>query len=123
MVNAYSALADNGLQHDQSLIDFIQDRNGKVIWRDDERSCTGCNMPEWDGKPMPRLSQRGRQVLDARTAYQVVHMLEGVIIRGTGWRCATWPASVRQDRHHHGPDQCVVRGRIAGHRGRCLSRL
>jgi penicillin-binding protein 1A len=84
MVNAYSALADNGLQHDQSLIDFIQDRNGKVIWRDDERSCTGCNMPEWDGKPMPRLSQRGRQVLDARTAYQVVHMLEGVIIRGTG---------------------------------------
>jgi penicillin-binding protein 1A len=84
MVNAYSALANNGLQHDQSLIDFIQDRNGKVIWRDDERNCTGCNMPEWDGKPMPRFSQRGRQVLDARTAYQVVHMLEGVIIRGTG---------------------------------------
>jgi penicillin-binding protein 1A len=84
MVNAYSALADNGLQHDQSLIDFIQDRNGKVIWRADERACNGCSMPEWDGKPMPRLSQRGRQVLDARTAYQVVHMLEGVITRGTG---------------------------------------
>lgn len=84
MVNAYSALANNGLQHDQSLIDFIQDRNGRVIWRGDERNCTGCNLPEWDGKPMPRFSQRGRQVLDARTAYQVVHMLEGVIIRGTG---------------------------------------
>ncbi|HWU04060.1 MAG TPA: penicillin-binding transpeptidase domain-containing protein, partial [Novosphingobium sp.] len=83
MVNAYSALADNGLQHEQSLIDFIQDRNGKVIWRADTRTCTGCNMVDWDGKPMPRFDQRGKQVMDPRTAYQVVHMLEGVVIRGT----------------------------------------
>ena len=41
-------------------------------------------MADWDGKPMPRLPLRGNQVLDPRTAYQVVHMLEGVIIRGTG---------------------------------------
>jgi penicillin-binding protein 1A len=41
-------------------------------------------MAQWDGKPMPRLAKRGKQVIDARTAYQVVHMLEGVIRRGTG---------------------------------------
>jgi penicillin-binding protein 1A len=29
---------------------------------------------------------RGKQVLDARTAYQVVHMLEGVVQRGTATR-------------------------------------
>jgi penicillin-binding protein 1A len=40
-------------------------------------------MARWDGKPMPRLKPSGRQVMDARTAYQVVHMLEGVVIRGT----------------------------------------
>ena len=83
LVNAYGALADHGRLHDQTLIDFVQDRNGKVIWRADRRPCDGCNMPQWDGKPMPRFHPTGKQVLDARTAYQVVHMLEGVVVRGT----------------------------------------
>jgi penicillin-binding protein 1A len=83
MVNAYAALANHGRQHDQSLIDYVQDRNGKVIWRNDNRDCSTCNMARWDGRPMPRFKPTGRQVMDARTAYQVVHMLEGVVVRGT----------------------------------------
>jgi penicillin-binding protein 1A len=83
LVNAYSALANNGVQYPPSVIDYVQDRNGKVIFRADNRRCIGCNMAQWDGKPMPRLEPRGKQVLDPRTAYQVVHMLEGVITRGT----------------------------------------
>lgn len=83
MTNAYAALVNNGLQHTPTLIDYVQDRRGKVIWRADERECTGCNMDQWDGKPMPRLREQGRQVMDARTAYQVTHMLEGVVQRGT----------------------------------------
>ena len=83
MVNAYAALANNGVQFAPSVIDYVQDRSGKVIWRADNRRCTSCEMPEWDGKPMPRFDSRGKQVLDARTAFQVVHMLEGVVTRGT----------------------------------------
>ncbi|MDE8653521.1 penicillin-binding protein 1A [Novosphingobium album (ex Liu et al. 2023)] len=83
MVNAYSALANNGVQYPASVIDYVQDRNGKVIWRGDDRRCIGCNMAEWDGKPMPRIDRRGKQVMDPDTAFQVVHMLTGVIIRGT----------------------------------------
>ncbi|BBC72991.1 penicillin-binding protein [Altererythrobacter sp. B11] len=83
MVGAYSALFNHGLKHEPTVIDYVQDRNGKVIWRADKRECTGCNMDNWDGKPMPRLAQRGKQVLDPRTAYQVVHMMEGVVQRGT----------------------------------------
>ena len=83
MVNAYGALANQGRQHEPSLIDYVQDRNGKVIWRADGRRCEGCSMAQWDGKPMPRLKPTGRQVMDPRTAYQVVHMLEGVVVRGT----------------------------------------
>ncbi len=83
MVNAYAALANNGLQFAPSLIDFVQDRSGKVIWRADTRRCDKCNMADWDGKPMPRFATRGKQVMDPRTAYQVVHMLEGVVTRGT----------------------------------------
>ena len=83
MVNAYSALVNHGLQFTPTTIDFVQDRNGKVIWRADNRECTGCNMPKWDGKPMPRFKPMGKQVMDARTAFQVVHMLTGVVQRGT----------------------------------------
>ncbi|WP_423142668.1 penicillin-binding protein 1A [Parablastomonas sp. CN1-191] len=86
LTNAYAALANNGVQFPSTLIDYVQDRNGKVIWRADNRRCERCNMDQWDGKPMPRLTSRGKQVLDPRTAYQVVHMLEGVVTRGTATR-------------------------------------
>ena len=86
MVNAYAALANQGRQHQASVIDYVQDRRGKVIWRADKRKCGRCNMAEWDGKGMPRLAPGGKQVLDARTAFQTVHMLQGVVTRGTAVR-------------------------------------
>jgi len=86
MVNAYAALANWGRQHQSSVVDYVQDRRGKVIWRTDERQCESCNMPEWDGQPMPRFEPGGKQVMDPRTAFQVVHMLQGVVTRGTAVR-------------------------------------
>jgi penicillin-binding protein 1A len=83
LVNAYGALADHGRLHDQTLIDFVQDRNGKVIYRADKRTCDTCNMAQWDGHAMPRFKPTGRQAMDPRTAFQVEHMLEGVVVRGT----------------------------------------
>jgi penicillin-binding protein 1A len=86
MVNAYATLANHGRMHAPSLIDYVQDRRGKVIWRADKRECNACNMADWDGKAMPRIKPTGRQVMDPRTAYQVIHMLEGVVQRGTAVR-------------------------------------
>ncbi|VVT24920.1 Penicillin-binding protein [Sphingomonas sp. EC-HK361] len=83
MVNAYAVLANNGKWHPPSLVDFVQDRHGKVIWPENWRACDGCNAPDWNGRPMPRPGMRGRQVLDAMSAYQMVHIAEGVIQRGT----------------------------------------
>lgn len=86
MVNAYAALANHGRLHEPTVIDYVQDRHGKVIWRADRRKCEGCTMTEWDGQPMPRLGPMGREMIDPRTAYQVIHMLEGVVTRGTAVR-------------------------------------
>lgn len=86
MVNAYAALANQGRQHEASVIDYVQDRRGKVIWRADKRKCGRCNMAEWDGKAMPRVAPGGKQVIDPRTAFQTVHMLQGVVTRGTATR-------------------------------------
>jgi penicillin-binding protein 1A len=83
MVAAYAALANHGRYNTPTVIDYVQDRHGKVIWRADERDCNSCNMAKWDGKPMPRLGLKGRQAMDARTAFQTMHMLEGVVQRGT----------------------------------------
>ena len=86
MAGAYAMLVNHGRLNDPTVIDYVQDRDGKVIFRADNRECTGCNMDEWDGGPMPRFGRTGRQVMDARTAYQTVNMLTGVVLRGTATR-------------------------------------
>lgn len=83
MVNAYSILANHGRALNPTLIDFVQDRHGKVIWPQNWRACDRCNAPDWDGKAMPRPVIRSRQVLDAMSAYQMVNITEGVVQRGT----------------------------------------
>ena len=83
MVNAYATLANQGRAHTPSIIDFVQDRHGKVIWPENWRACDACNAPDWNGKPMPRPRSRTRQVIDPLTAFQMVHITEGVIQRGT----------------------------------------
>jgi penicillin-binding protein 1A len=83
MTNAYSMLVNHGRELKPTLIDFVQSRTGRVIWPKDWKPCQGCNLKDWDGKPMPRFRPGGKQVMDPVTAYQVVHMLEGVVQRGT----------------------------------------
>jgi penicillin-binding protein 1A len=84
MVNAFAIFANQGRALTPTLIDYVQDRHGRVIWRADTRPCDRCNAPDWDGRPMRRPPLRTRQVVDPLTAYQIVLMLEGVIQRGTG---------------------------------------
>lgn len=83
LVNAYGMLANNGRKLTPTLIDRIQDRDGKTIWRHDNRACIGCNAEDWGGEGMPRIEDDRPQAIDPRTAYQITHMLEGVIERGT----------------------------------------
>jgi penicillin-binding protein 1A len=83
MTNAFAILANQGKEVKPTLIDYIQDRSGKVIYRADTRPCERCNLPDWDGRPMPRPPLRTKQLMDAMTAYQMVHILEGVVQRGT----------------------------------------
>jgi len=85
LVNAYAVLANQGREVRPTIIDYVQDRNGKVIFRADNRCqvMEGCNAPDWDGRVMPRPPLRTRQLLDPEAAYQMVHIMEGVVERGT----------------------------------------
>jgi penicillin-binding protein 1A len=83
MVTGYSEFANGGKKISASLIDRIQDRNGATIWRHDNRKCDGCNDPNWHGQEEPLLPDTREQIIDPRTAYQIVSMLQGVVQRGT----------------------------------------
>jgi penicillin-binding protein 1A len=83
MVTAYSIMANGGKSIKPSLIDRIQDRYGKTVFKQDERTCEGCNAAEWHNQPEPELIDNSEQVLDPMTAYQITSMMEGVVQRGT----------------------------------------
>ena len=83
MVSAYSVMANGGRQIKPSLIDRIQDRYGKTVFKHDERGCEGCVATSWLDQAEPELIDNAEQVLDPMTAYQITSMMEGVVQRGT----------------------------------------
>jgi len=82
---AYAAFVNGGRRIDPYLIEVVQDRNGQTIHRADQRSCRDCNR-SFSGQESPRLQDRGTQVIDPITAYQMSSILEGVVQRGTATR-------------------------------------
>src|SRR5471030_1176912 len=72
LVTGYSEFVNGGKKIQASLIDRIQDRNGSTIWRHDERNCDGCNQADWNGQQEPLLADTRAQIIDPRTAYQIV---------------------------------------------------
>ncbi|MGD9541227.1 penicillin-binding protein 1A [Methylocystis sp.] len=84
MVTGYSMLANGGKRIKPTLIDRIQDRWGKTLYRHDERQCIGCDAAQWENQLEPKLVDKREQVLDPLTAYQITSIMEGVIQRGTG---------------------------------------
>jgi penicillin-binding protein 1A len=83
LTTGYAEFVNGGKKIDPTLIDRIQDRNGHDIYRHDSRVCTGCN-GRWENQPEPLLPDNREQIIDPRTAYQIVSLLEGVVQRGTG---------------------------------------
>ncbi|MDX1730302.1 MAG: penicillin-binding transpeptidase domain-containing protein, partial [Aurantimonas coralicida] len=88
MVSAYSVIANGGRSLEPSLIDRVQDRYGKTIYKHDQRICQTCDAPTYDGQSEPELVDERDQVLDPMTAYQITSMMEGVVQRGTATRVA-----------------------------------
>lgn len=84
MTAAYAMLDNGGKKVTPTLIDRIQDRWGRTIFRHDKRECTGCDVDSWNGRDGPVLIDHRPQILDPHTAYQMTSMLEGVVQRGTG---------------------------------------
>lgn len=86
LTSAYATLANGGFRVTPALIERIDDRNGKTIFRRDMRACSGCSvttgtLPDSTTPPLPPDTRE--RIVDARIAYQITSILEGVVQRGT----------------------------------------
>jgi penicillin-binding protein 1A len=84
MATAYSMIVNGGKRIEPTFIDRVQDRRGHTVFRHDDRPCEGCQVQAWANQAVPQIPDTREQVIDPRTAYQMVSILEGVVQRGTG---------------------------------------
>jgi penicillin-binding protein 1A len=83
MTTAYGMFVNGGRRIQPIIIDRIQDRSGRSVFRRDQRECAECNAEWRRGMAPPTLPDTRQQVIDPVTAYQIVSMAEGVVLRGT----------------------------------------
>ena len=86
MTAAYAMLANGGRHISPTIVDRVQDRNGQTVFRHERRKCEGCNSIEELGPEVPYPPDPRERIADPQSVYQVVSMLEGVVLRGTGRR-------------------------------------
>ncbi|MEP5731981.1 MAG: PBP1A family penicillin-binding protein [Sulfitobacter sp.] len=83
MVSAYAMFANGGERVQPTLVDRVQDRYGRTVYKHDERICNDCQLASLDPGFAPRVISNRERVMDPVTAYQLTSMMRGVVDRGT----------------------------------------
>ncbi len=91
VVAAYAMFANGGERVQPTLVDRVQDRYGKTIFRHDTRACEDCQIASLDPGFAPRIISDRERVINAITAYQLTSMMQGVVERGTAARTVNLP--------------------------------
>ncbi|MGB3407177.1 MAG: penicillin-binding protein 1A, partial [Jannaschia sp.] len=95
MVSAYAMFANGGERVEPTLVDRIQDRYGRTVYRHDQRVCEDCedfaSLSEGFG---PRIVSNRERVMDPITAYQLTSMMKGVVDRGTASGTVNLPVPI-----------------------------
>jgi penicillin-binding protein 1A len=86
MVAAYAMFANGGERVEPTLVDRVQDRFGKTIYRHDQRVCENCTQPDLAPGQGVKIDTNRERVMNAITAYQLTSMMEGVVKRGSASR-------------------------------------
>ncbi|WP_068296429.1 penicillin-binding protein 1A [Pararhodobacter sp. CCB-MM2] len=83
VVAAYAMFANGGERVEPTLVDRVQDRWGRTIYRHDQRRCVECTEPDLPAGQAPWIASERQRVMDPITAYQLTSMMQGVVQRGT----------------------------------------
>ncbi len=80
---AYAMFANGGQRVTPTLVDRVQDREGRTIYLHSQQRCTNCTQKNLPPGQIPEILTDRPQIIDPITAYQITSMLEGVVKRGT----------------------------------------
>jgi penicillin-binding protein 1A len=85
ITSAYGSIANGCNQIKPEFIEMIKDRNGRIIYQRDARTCRGCVVSDLANAPIPSISNFPNQkpLSDEASCYQITSMLQGVVERGT----------------------------------------
>ena len=86
MVSAYCVIVNGGKKVPPYMIERIQDRKGRTIYKHEQTPCPECEADKWENQKEPDFHVVREQVVDPLSAYQMTSILEGVATRGTGAR-------------------------------------
>ena len=86
LTSAYSSFANGGLKVEPVMIDRIQDRRGKNVYKFNFGECELCQQPFLSEVPNPQFKSSFKQIFDSVESFQIVSMLQGAVERGTGRR-------------------------------------
>ena len=86
LTSAYSSFANGGLKVEPVMIDRIQDRRGKNVYKFNFGKCALCQQPFLSEVPNPQFKSSFKQIFDSVESFQIVSMLQGAVERGTGRR-------------------------------------
>nr|WP_245218733.1 PBP1A family penicillin-binding protein [Rubellimicrobium aerolatum] len=94
MVAAYAMFANGGERVEPTLVDRVQDRYGRTIYRHDQRVCIDCGNPRLPQGQAPHVQSDRSRIMNAVTAYQLTSMMEGVVERGTAAKAINLPVPI-----------------------------
>jgi penicillin-binding protein 1A len=86
LARAYCILANGGKSVTPVLIDQVQDKRGRVIFKGDGRTCEGAMHIGPMSDTPPEIMDDAEQVFDAISVYQITYILEGTSKRGSAVR-------------------------------------
>ncbi|AXI46918.1 penicillin-binding protein [Sulfitobacter sp. SK012] len=94
MVAAYAMFANGGERVEPTLVDRVQDRYGRTVYKHDQRICNDCKLTSLAPGLAPRVISNREQVMDPITAYQLTSMMRGVVERGTARKAVNLPVPI-----------------------------
>lgn len=86
LATAYSSMINGGKKVEPSIIDRVQDGQGRTIYLTSDLTCLECQQEEYTGQEPPQLPDERERIIDPITAYQVTYMMVGAVENGTGAR-------------------------------------
>lgn len=81
LTTAYAMLANGGRRITPTMVDYVLDRYGNAVYKNDNRVVD--NSIGYDAELPPKLNDNREQVVDERAVYQITSLLEGVVQRGS----------------------------------------